>query len=127
MEPSGARTRSSGSGRFAASTTICGLRFNGAKVAVWLAVGGGGCRGANVSVTVTGGRVGLDDSRTAGREVGVIPHPKETIRHKISIKLFVPFDFIRGSLGLDCTSDFGGEAFTYSLESRHVSVRIQRR
>src|ERR1041384_6165998 len=42
MEPSGARTRSSGSTKFSESTLICGWRFNGAGVSVGITVEVGG-------------------------------------------------------------------------------------
>ncbi len=83
MEPSGARTRSSGSGRFSASTRVCGLRFNGGNVAVELGVGVDDGRGVNVSVT--GMEVGFGGA--AEEEAGATPHPAEIRRHKIKNRL----------------------------------------
>src|SRR6266540_3944047 len=88
MEPSGARTRSSGSRKFSARTMICGLRFKGASVAVGTRVKVGGGRGVNVSVTGTMVGVRLSGVGEAGSSAGVgIVHAEEIMRHVISKRL----------------------------------------
>src|SRR5512132_3790894 len=82
MEPSGAKMRSSGSGKFSASTMTCGLRFNGAAVTVAAMVGVVGARGVNVSVAGIAVSVGENGVREATSGAGaVVLHAKEIMRY----------------------------------------------
>src|SRR5512132_3641716 len=90
MEPSGPRTRSSGSAKFSASTMIWGLRFNGTSVAVGLVVGVDDGRGVKVSVTGTVVDVGLNGVREARSGVGATtPHAEESMRQVINNRVRV--------------------------------------
>src|SRR5512143_2902478 len=101
MEPSGARTRSSGSGKFSASTITCGLRFNGVTVSVGFGVDGSGV-GVKVSVTGKVGERNVGELSSTGvgvTESGagvVISHAKDTMRHKIAIKSIFLVDLMNG-------------------------------
>src|SRR5216117_2356006 len=90
MEPSGARTRSSGSEKSSASKMIWGLRFNETGVAVGIGVAVGSGRGVKVSVakTVVGAVLsGVREARS-GAGVTTIPHAEESMKH-VSITMLV--------------------------------------
>src|SRR6266498_1915675 len=85
MEPSGARTRSSGSEKSSASKMICGLRFNVAGVAVGIGVGVNNRRGVKVSITGIVVGVGLSGVRAARSGAGLtIPHAEESMKQVIN-------------------------------------------
>jgi hypothetical protein len=86
-EPSGARTRSSGSEKSFASTTTCGWRFKGDIVFVGIAVGDS--VGTDVNVTV---RVGVGVSTTTGKDWvgrsgvdGIFAHAPRPMKYRINI------------------------------------------